>query len=74
MIWQNVEGEMLTYDGSKEAVSMLADRDLYISHHPKGDHICEMCSLDICVDWGPIVVGDKVLLLDDKVCVIRGRT
>lgn len=62
MIWEDVMGEQLTYDGSEECLSMLRDRDLFISND---GHLCEMCSLTACRDYGAISIGDKILITGD---------
>ena len=62
MIWEDVMGEQLTYDGSEECLSMLRDRDLFISND---GHLCEMCSLTACRDYGAISIGDKILIAGD---------
>jgi len=71
MIWRDVNGEMLTYDGTEECESMLLDRDLFTS---KG-HLCEAFSLHEYEDHGPINVGDRVLILHDldEVVILRRR-
>lgn len=61
MIWEDVRGEQLTYDGSEECLSMLRERDLFISN----GHLCEMCSLTACKDYGAISIGDKILIAGD---------
>lgn len=71
MIWQDVKGEMLTYDGTEDCESMLLDRDLFTW---KG-HLCEGYSLHGYEDHGPINVGDTVLILHnlDEIVILRRR-
>lgn len=61
MIWEDIVGEVLTYDGTKECESMLLDRDLFIWN----GHLCEAYSLHGYKDYGAISIGDRILIAGD---------
>ena len=66
MIWEEIRGEMLTYNGA-ESEDLLRDRDMYV----QDGHLREMVSLDDCIDYGPIKIGDKVLLYSGQTYILR---
>lgn len=67
MNWETVMGEILTYDGTTDCIEVLQAQDLYIQN----GHLCEMLSLKSCIDYGPIEIGDTILLLIGKIYILK---
>lgn len=66
MIWEEIKGEILTYNGA-ESEDLLRNRDMYV----QDGHLREMVSLDDCIDYGPIELGDKVFLYSDQTYILH---
>lgn len=66
MIWEEIRGEILTYNGA-ESEDLLLDRDMYV----QDGHLREMVSLDDCIDYGPIELGDKVFLYSGQTYILK---
>lgn len=67
MNWKTVMGEILTYDGTTDCIDLLQTQDLYI----QDGHLREMLSLNDCIDYGPIEIGDTILLLIGKIYILK---
>jgi hypothetical protein len=67
MNWETVMGEILPYDGTTDCIDVLQTQDLYI----QDGHLREMLSLESCVDYGPIEIGDTILLLIGKIYILK---
>ena len=67
MNWKTVMGEVLTYDGTTECIGILHAQDLYV----QDGHLREMVSLNDCIDYGPIEIGDKVLLYSGQTYILK---
>lgn len=66
MIWEEIRGEVLTYNGA-ESEDLLRDRDMYV----QDGHLREMVSLDDCIDYGTIEIGDKVFLYSGQTYILK---
>lgn len=58
---------MLTYDGTTDCIDVLQTQDLYI----QDGHLREMLSLESCIDYGPIELGDKVFLYSGHTYILK---
>lgn len=65
----------IEYDGTEGCKQELLKKDLYVTSFVDGLHLCEMYSLNVSKDYGPISVGDVVSILapDSKVVVFRKK-
>lgn len=60
--WTPLDGEIITYDGTPDCDAELHLRDLFIYVENDEARLYEACSLTGYIDYGPIHVGDRVLL------------
>lgn len=67
MNWKTVMGEILTYDGTTDCIDLLQTQDLYI----QDEHLREMLSLNDCIDYGPIELGDKIFLYSGQTYILK---
>ena len=73
MMWEKIkiEGERIVYDGTTQCHKELMDRDLFTGVVNDELHLLEMFGLDCYKDWGPIREGFIIVLVADKVIIMR---
>ena len=72
MIWEDIKGEILTFEDTEACAQELVKRDLYTTDFEDGLHLCEMYSLTTYKDYGLIKPEDTILIMKNDVYILPG--